>query len=150
MCKFGAHRTTPTTKSATPRGDIFAMAKMGRVSGFWRFLGKYLGTGQKLPYWELTGENPWIKSPGCIGTLRLGCLLARKSTCFRRWVPSTVFLAQYLGIFLEISKNRRRDPFSPWRNIGVRGEQQLNVVCSDLHETCTFIRQLFEIYKSGD
>ena len=24
------------------------------------------------------------------------------------------------------------------------------MVCSDLHETCTFIRQLFEIYKSGD
>ena len=30
---------------------------MGRVSGFWRFLGKYLGTGPKIPYWELTGEN---------------------------------------------------------------------------------------------
>ena len=29
------------------------------------------------------------------------------------------------------------------------GEQQLNVVCSDLHETLTFIRQLFEIYNFG-
>ena len=24
------------------------------------FLGKSLGTGQKLPYWEPTGENQWI------------------------------------------------------------------------------------------
>ena len=60
MCKFGAHRTTPTAKKWDSRGDIFAMAKMGRVSGFWRFLGKYLGTGPKIPYWEPTGENPWI------------------------------------------------------------------------------------------
>ena len=56
-------------KSGTPRGDIFAMAKMGRVSGFWRFLGKYLGTGQKIPYWEPTGENPWISGPEYIPTL---------------------------------------------------------------------------------
>jgi hypothetical protein len=42
---------------------VFAMAKMGRVSGFWRFLGKNLGTEQKLPYWEPTGENPWISGP---------------------------------------------------------------------------------------
>ena len=26
-----------------------------------RFLGKSLGTGQKLPYWEPTGENQWIE-----------------------------------------------------------------------------------------
>jgi hypothetical protein len=45
------------------------MAKMGRVSGFWRFLGKYLGTEQKLPYWEPTGENPWISSPEYIRNL---------------------------------------------------------------------------------
>ena len=70
MCKFGAHRTSSTTKSGTPRGDIFAMAKMGRVSGFLRFLGKNLGTGQKFPYWELTGENPWISVPEDIPTLR--------------------------------------------------------------------------------
>ena len=42
MCKFGAHRTTSTTKKWDSRGDMRAMAKMGRVSGFWRFLGKYL------------------------------------------------------------------------------------------------------------
>ena len=60
MCKFGAHRTTSTTKKWDSRGDIFAMAKMGRVSGFLRFLGKTPGTGQKLPYWEPTGETPWI------------------------------------------------------------------------------------------
>ena len=60
MCKFGANRTTSTAKKWDSRGDIFAMAKMGRVSGFLRFLGKTLGTGQKLPYWEPTGENPWI------------------------------------------------------------------------------------------
>ena len=40
------------------RGDIFATAKMGRISGFWRFLGKSLGTGPKIPYWEPTGEIP--------------------------------------------------------------------------------------------
>jgi hypothetical protein len=68
MCKFGAHRTTPTIKSGTPRGDIFALAKMGRVSGFWRFLGKYLGTEQKLPYWEPAGENLWISGPEDIRT----------------------------------------------------------------------------------
>ena len=70
MCKFGAHRTTSTTKSGTPRGDIFAMAKMGRVSGFWMFLGKNLGTEQKLPYWEPTGENPRISGPEYIRTLK--------------------------------------------------------------------------------
>ena len=69
MCKFGAHRTTPTAKKWDSRGDIFAMAKMGRVSGFWRFLGKYLGTGPKIPYWEPTGENPWISGPEDIPTL---------------------------------------------------------------------------------
>ena len=69
MCKFGAHRTTPTAKKWDSRGDIFAMAKMGRFSGFWRFLGKYLGTGQKIPYWEPTGENPWISGPEDIPTL---------------------------------------------------------------------------------
>ena len=71
MCKFGAHRTTPTAKKWDSRGDIFAMAKMGRVSGFWRFLGKYLGTGQKIPYWEPTGENPWISGPEYIPTLNI-------------------------------------------------------------------------------
>ena len=71
MCKFGAHRTTPTAKVLDSRGDIFAMAKMGRVSGFWRFLGKYLGTGQKIPYWEPTGENPWISGPEYIPTFGL-------------------------------------------------------------------------------
>ena len=70
MCKFGAHRTTPTAKVLDSRGDIFAMAKMGRVSGFWRFLGKYLGTGQKIPYWEPTGENPWISGAEYIPTLK--------------------------------------------------------------------------------
>jgi hypothetical protein len=45
------------------------MAKMGRVSGFWRFLGKYLGTGPKIPYWEPTGETPWISGPEYIPTL---------------------------------------------------------------------------------
>ena len=69
MCKFGAHRTTPTAKKWDSRGDIFAMTKMGRVSGFWRFLGKYLGTGPKIPYWEPTGENPWISGPEDIPTL---------------------------------------------------------------------------------
>ena len=72
MCKFGAHRTTPTAKKWDSRGDIFAMTKMGRVSGFWRFLGKYLGTGPKIPYWEPTGENPWISGPEYIPTLSLG------------------------------------------------------------------------------
>ena len=56
-------RTTPTAKKWDSRGDIFAMAKMGRVSGFWRFTGKYLGTGQKIPYWEPTGEISWISGP---------------------------------------------------------------------------------------
>ena len=28
---------------------------------FFRFLGKSLCTGQKLPYWEPTGEIPWFK-----------------------------------------------------------------------------------------
>ena len=69
MCKFGANRTTSTAKVMDSRSDIFAMAKMGRVSGFWRFLGKYLGTGQKIPYWEPTGENPWISGPEYIPTL---------------------------------------------------------------------------------
>jgi len=69
MYKFGAHRTTPTAKKWDSRGDIFAMAKMGRFSGFWRFLGKYLGTGPKIPYWEPTGENPWISGPEDIPTL---------------------------------------------------------------------------------
>src|SRR6056300_957404 len=69
MCKFGANRTTSTPKSEPSRGDIFAMAKMRRVSGFWRFLGKYLGTGPKIPYWEPTGENPWISGPEYIPTL---------------------------------------------------------------------------------
>ena len=58
-------------KVGTPRGDIFAMAKMGRVSGFWRFPGKYLGAEQKLPYWEPTGENPRISGPEYIRTLKL-------------------------------------------------------------------------------
>ena len=70
MCKFRAHRTTPTAKKWDSRGDIFAMTKMGRVSGFWRFLGKYLGTGPKIPYWEPTGENPWISGPEDIPTLK--------------------------------------------------------------------------------
>ena len=69
MCKFCAHRTTSTTKKWDSRGDIFGMAKMRRVSGFWRFLGEYLGTEQKLPYWEPTGENPWISGPEYIPTL---------------------------------------------------------------------------------
>ena len=80
MCKFGANRTTSTPKSEPSRGDIFAMAKMGRVSGFWRFLGKYLGTGPKIPYWEPTGENPWISGPEDIPTLnpRTGSLRVLK------------------------------------------------------------------------
>ena len=69
MCKFGAHRNTPTAKVLGSRGDIFAMANLRRVSGFWRFLGKYLGTGPKIPYWEPTGENPWISGPEDIPTL---------------------------------------------------------------------------------
>jgi hypothetical protein len=77
MCKFGAHRTTSTTKKWDSRGDIFAMAKMGRVSGFWRFLGKYLGTEQKLPHWEPTGENSWISGPEYIRTLI-------KEICFKK------------------------------------------------------------------
>ena len=43
----------------------------GSGIGFWRFLGKYLGTEQKLPYWEPTGENPWISGPEYIPTLSL-------------------------------------------------------------------------------
>ena len=31
MCKFGAHRTTPTAKRWDSRGDIFAVAKTGLV-----------------------------------------------------------------------------------------------------------------------
>ena len=67
---FGTNRTTSTAKKWDSRGDIFAMAKIGRVSGFWRFLGKYLGTEEKLPYWEPTGENPRISGPEDIRTLR--------------------------------------------------------------------------------
>ena len=72
MCKFGAHRTTSTAKKWDSRGYIFASARTGRVSGFWRFLGKYLGTGPKIPYWEPTGENPWISVPEDIPTLTHG------------------------------------------------------------------------------
>ena len=96
------------------RIPIFAMAKMGRVSGFWRFLGKCLGTEQKLPYWEPTGESPWISGPEYIRTLRVGCILARKSTGFCQADFSTVFFGFQYGYRFSPWRKCRRGAFHFW------------------------------------
>ena len=105
MCKFRAHRTSSTAKKWDSRGDIFAMAKMGRVSGFWRFLGKYLGTGPKIPYWEPTGENPWISGPEDIPTLSTipQVLVSEKTTYRIAFYGVGSYICGFRSIFTQIS-----------------------------------------------
>ena len=49
MCKFGAHRTTSTTKKWDSRGDMRAMTKIGIRTEI-----------RKNRTEILLGENPWI------------------------------------------------------------------------------------------
>ena len=140
MCKFGANRTTSTAKKWDSRGDIFAMAKMGRVSGFWRFLGKYLGTGPKIPYWEPTGENPWISVPEDIPTL-----IVLFGIC-RQWAGETLNL-------LRVEPNiNERERYQEARTLGkspkkseiARTPPNLKIKTPEFNQGRTQLKTLFE------
>ena len=49
---------------------------------------------------------------------------------------------------VQIQTDLDRAP--PWRSMRPVDEQEVRQVCSDRHETCTLIFQLFEIYNLAD
>ena len=57
LVKIGANHVELLLAAHT---DISPWRKWVASPVSFRFLGKSLGTGQKLPYWEPTGETPWI------------------------------------------------------------------------------------------
>ena len=57
LVKIGANHVELLFAAHT---DISPWRKWVATPVSFEFLGKSLGTGQKLPYWEPTGENQWI------------------------------------------------------------------------------------------